>query len=351
MFKRLFGKKQASDSDIEAGFRKERDLFTWIALEAPSRGGDAITPGFLVTWARALSESTFGVCSALAKSETLPDFGCLLTDRSAAMRVAAFVAWWFSHRTVDDHPEIYSEGSASDGAVDETGRMMVRDMYSVASAMYPVGDDSLVQKAIALDVGGTPEIQNQCAWADSIVALATGGERVPVVLPDDPSDPAAVSAAVAEYEAGMRHITALTATLVGFRQMPMERLQALYAAEDPALASVSAALRWSRSATSRCVDCRDNVAAVGLEPGEPHVAGEGFHAFVLAQTYGRRKIASLLGAESFPKGTGFGTTLRGDLTRRQPTRKNLIWIASPTNRFSMDLADKQQEWPNNRAGR
>jgi len=42
-----------------------------------------------------------------------------------------------------------------------------------------------------------------------------------------------VSAAVAEYEAEMRHITALTATLVGFRQMPMERLQALYAAEDP----------------------------------------------------------------------------------------------------------------------
>jgi len=233
LFKRLFGKKQGSDSDIEAGFRKERDLFTWIVLEAPSRAGDAITPGFLVTWARALSESTFGVCSALAKSETLPDFGCLLTDRSAAMRVAAFVAWWLSHRTVDDHPEIYREGSASYGAVDGIGRMMVRDMYSVASAMYSVGDDALVQKAIALDVGGTPEIQNQRAWADSIVALATGVERAPVVLPDDTSDPAAVSAAVAEYIAGMSRITALTGTLVGFRPMPMERLQTLYAAEDP----------------------------------------------------------------------------------------------------------------------
>ena len=36
---------------------------------------------------------------------------------------------------------------------------------------------------------------------------------------------------------------------------------------------------------------------------------------------------------------------------RAANARNLIWIASPTTRFSMDLADKQQERPKNRAGR
>ncbi len=87
----------------------------------------------------------------------------------------------------------------------------------------------------------------------------------------------------------------------------------------------------SRSATSRCVYCRDNVAAVGLEPGEPHVAGEGVPRFVLARTYGTRKIASLLGAESFPKGTPFGTHvfayLKCSSIEADPRRANLDSIA------------------------
>jgi len=46
-----------------------------------------------------------------------------------------------------------------------------------------------------------------------------------------------------------------------------------------------------------------------------------------------------------------GPTTHRRRSRELSTRENLVWIASPTTRFSMDLADKQQEWPKNRAGR